>query len=309
MKVLTVSFLISLAFFFLIVALPTKAQEPLDITIKPDGSVEPTTDLLERNGNTYTFKGDIYGTIRVQTDDIIIDGAGHTLQGYGDREDIYLVGPDSSRPHCVNVLVENLRLRDGVIRTAGASNHSFIGNYFDNSGIQMQFGGNGTGNIVKHNTFRHGWVFYDYNHYGNDIFIENNFLDSRIFIGIAVQPHADYNYWDNYTINYPNAKEVDNSGVWDTPYVGTSFDGKQCVDYYPLVNPVTEGILDPNNPHPTPTTSASPSATATSTATAPASDAQTINPTLLLAIIIAVPLAALAVAAIVARKNSPKKKP
>jgi hypothetical protein len=43
-----------------------KAQEPLNLTIKPDGSLEPNTDLLERNGNIYTFNGDIFGTIMVQ---------------------------------------------------------------------------------------------------------------------------------------------------------------------------------------------------------------------------------------------------
>jgi len=31
-------------------ALPAKVQEPLNLTIKPDGSVEPSTNLLERNG-------------------------------------------------------------------------------------------------------------------------------------------------------------------------------------------------------------------------------------------------------------------
>ena len=66
-----------------ILVLPIKAQEPLNLTIKPDGSVEPSTNLLERNGTTYTFKDDIFGTIWVQTNNIIIDGAGHTLQGNG----------------------------------------------------------------------------------------------------------------------------------------------------------------------------------------------------------------------------------
>ena len=51
------------------------------ITIKPDGNVEPDTNLLERNGTKYTFKGDIFGTIMVQKDNITIDCAGHTLQG------------------------------------------------------------------------------------------------------------------------------------------------------------------------------------------------------------------------------------
>ncbi len=75
---ITISFIVSLS----IVMLPVRAQEPLNLTIKPDGSVEPNTDFtwLQQNGTTYTFVRDIFGTITVQKAGITIDGAGHTLQ-------------------------------------------------------------------------------------------------------------------------------------------------------------------------------------------------------------------------------------
>jgi hypothetical protein len=60
---------------------PVSAQEPLNLTINSDGSVTPETDLLERNGSTYTFKGDIFGTITVRKAGVTIDGAGYTLHG------------------------------------------------------------------------------------------------------------------------------------------------------------------------------------------------------------------------------------
>jgi hypothetical protein len=41
-------------------------QKPIYLKIKTDGSIEPQTTLLEKNGLTYTFKGTIYGTIWVQ---------------------------------------------------------------------------------------------------------------------------------------------------------------------------------------------------------------------------------------------------
>jgi hypothetical protein len=66
MKAFTALILISLVVSPLIFALPTKAQEPLNLTIKPDGTVEPNTNLLERNGTKYTFKGDIFGAIMVK---------------------------------------------------------------------------------------------------------------------------------------------------------------------------------------------------------------------------------------------------
>ena len=62
----TVCLIVSLS----ILALPVKAQEqePLNLTIKPDGSIEPNTDFtwLQQNGTTYTFIVDIFGTITVQ---------------------------------------------------------------------------------------------------------------------------------------------------------------------------------------------------------------------------------------------------
>jgi hypothetical protein len=66
---LTIFLIVSLS----ILVLPVKAQEPLNLTINPDGSVEPSTDLLERSGNTYTFKGDIFGTITVRRAGITVD--------------------------------------------------------------------------------------------------------------------------------------------------------------------------------------------------------------------------------------------
>jgi len=41
------------------------------------------------------------------------------------------------------------------------------------------------------------------------------------------------NYWDNYKTRYPDAKEVGNIGIWDTPYTISS----NNVDNYPLVKP------------------------------------------------------------------------
>ena len=236
-----------------ILVLPIKAQEPLNLTIKPDGSVEPSTNLLERNGTTYTFKDDIFGTIWVQTNNIIIDGAGHTLQGNGintgqnSEIGILLGGPDLSYRRCRNVLVENLRIYNiprGIF-SVGSSNNSFIGNYFDKSGIHLQGSANYTGDLIKHNTFINASIFIDYNTLPLDVLTENNFVDSVIFVDLSTPPIVDRNYWSNYTAEYPNAKEVDRSGIWGTPniydkFIGGSHGEDPCIDYHPLVNAITD---------------------------------------------------------------------
>ena len=305
MKAFTALILISLVVSLLILISPIKAQEPLQLIIMPDGSVFPDTNLLERNGNKYTFKGDIFGTIWVQTDNIVIDGAEHTIQGHEITERrINLDGPEPSRPYFKYALVKNLRIYNGVIFTVGSSNNSFIGNYFDHSSLEIVGFANYTGNLIKYNTFRNASIFYDYNKYGMDVITENNFIErARIFVGLAHAPIVDKNYWSNYTAKYPDAKELGSSGIWDTPYVGDPFDGKECIDYHPLVNPITDfEIADFSNHNSTPTPSLS---TASPT---PISGAQTISPALLWVVLIVLPVAILVVAIIFKRKSLFKKK-
>jgi parallel beta-helix repeat protein len=238
----------------LIVGMQTaEAQSYQTITIKPDGSIEPDTDLLERNGTTYTFKGDIFGSIMVQTGYITIDGAGFTLQGQG-GSGITLAGPDLSHRQCRGVLVENLRLYNcgEGIYSVGASNNSFIGNYFDKSSIHLMGSEGYIGDLLKHNTFKDMVIFADYNYGGLDVITENNFFNSGIFVDLADAPIVDKNYWNDYTAKYPDAKEVGNSGMWDTPYINASS------DYHPLVNPIDFESPYFTNPTSTPTPPSSP---------------------------------------------------
>ncbi|MGB9854631.1 MAG: NosD domain-containing protein [Candidatus Bathyarchaeales archaeon] len=62
------------------------------------------------------------------------------------------------------------------------------------------------------------------------------------------------NYWSDFVKKYPYAKEIDDSGIWDTPYIIS----ENNQDSYPLVNPVnittfpdavppTVSIISPEN--------------------------------------------------------------
>jgi hypothetical protein len=244
--------------------LPAGAQEPLNLTIKPDGSIEPNTDFiwLQRNGSTFTFVVDIFGAITVQKAGITIDGAGHTLEGNQavNVRAINLVGHDETFNAYGNVLVKNLRIYnflEGIYTPS--NNNSFIGNRFENAGIHI-LGGSGEGNIVKHNTFVNARVFVDYNRGGHDVITENNFFDSGTLVDLADAPFVDKNYWSNYTSIYPSAAEVDSLGIWDTPYLDeVSWATNRSIDYHPLVNPITDfefsnfGILamPTSTPYPT----------------------------------------------------------
>jgi parallel beta-helix repeat protein len=66
------------------------------IYIRADGSVDPpSASISTLDGVTYTFRGDIFDeTVVVERNNVVVDGAGHTLQGTGaaDSNGIYLTG-------------------------------------------------------------------------------------------------------------------------------------------------------------------------------------------------------------------------
>jgi hypothetical protein len=85
------------------------------------------------------------------------------------------------------------------------------------------------------------------------------------------------NYWSDYTTKYPNATQIDHTGVGDTPYMIDAYNS----DNYPLmketsINPPYT-ILD--FPSSSPSASPSPTQTATSTPTPDSSTQPTDEPT------------------------------
>lgn len=70
------------------------------IYIRADGSIDPPTAPIQRDGDQYTFMDNIYDSIAVERNNTILDGAGYTVQGAGTGTGITL----SSRS---NVTVKN----------------------------------------------------------------------------------------------------------------------------------------------------------------------------------------------------------
>ena len=74
------------------------------IYIRADGSVEGT-DKIQRDGDGYTFLGDIsidgsgIDCIVVERDNIIVDGAGYTLEGAGGKVLVFYTDIDGDPGH------------------------------------------------------------------------------------------------------------------------------------------------------------------------------------------------------------------
>ena len=268
-KALALSLIMALAFasiFYVALIQPVESQSFENIYIRADGSVEGT-NKIHWEGNIYTLSDDIFGTIEVEKDDIVIDGSGYTLQGrgideIGDERGIYLKGLGWGHPGCGNVSVKNFWIVNFLegIYVVGGRNNSIIGNYLEYATIHVLGCANLTGDLIKHNTIEGGGVFVDYNLGGIDVITENNFIDCGIYVGLSVAPVVDRNYWSDYLEKYPDAEELDGSGIWDTQYIDDRYEEDvSCVDYHPLVKPVAISAF------PEPTSSPEPTAPASST--------------------------------------------
>jgi parallel beta-helix repeat protein len=76
--------LLFLSLFTLSFTIQTARAQSGTIYIMPDGSISPSTAPISTVDNiTYTLTGNINGSIVVQRNNIVIDGADHTLQGTG----------------------------------------------------------------------------------------------------------------------------------------------------------------------------------------------------------------------------------
>jgi parallel beta-helix repeat protein len=93
-------------FVFAFTVQPARAQSAQTITINPDGSITPSTANITTSGNVYMFTGNNYLPIIVDRSNIIIYGAGYTVQGTG----ISSYSSGMSVTGMSNVTIENVKI-------------------------------------------------------------------------------------------------------------------------------------------------------------------------------------------------------
>ncbi len=258
----------TLLFLMVPVVNPVKAQFLGSVYINSDGSVAGTNNIT-REGDVYTLTGNISGGIQIQKSHIVLDGAGYAVLGDGDGRGIDLSngrGQDSSRPEVDNVTVKNLKIVDFYygVDNANTNNNTFIGNYVENCLNSFWIVGS-KNNLITFNTLKNASIAINYA--GTSTLSKNNFIDSMVFVFLSFPPIVEGNYWSDYTARYPNASEIGNTGVGDTPYVfWTQQNGNETVTYqdnHPSIRPIN--IANP--PLPTPAPSVTPTPTSSSALT------------------------------------------
>jgi parallel beta-helix repeat protein len=198
------------------------------IYIRADGSVEGTTSIQTVDNVTYFFVADVNGSIVVERDNIVLDGAGRTLQGNGTG-----TGIDLSNRN--NVTIQNVQITvfDTGISLYGCSDCIVAGNNItaNNDGINENFS---QYNLIFHNNFI------------------NNTQQAEFETGVQLNVFDDGypsggNYWSDYNgtdlRSGPYQNESGSDGIGDSQYIFG--EGKPPVwgwwivvqDNYPLTIP------------------------------------------------------------------------
>lgn len=246
-------------FVSLAYANPLPAPPILEIYIRSDGIVDPSTVPIQREGNIYTLTGDLTNsTINVELDNIVIDGAGYKLQGNGltwntgitltNRSNVVIKNLDVRHysksvilTGCSNIIIYNnsmLTLRNIVL-------DSSVGNQIAGNNITGEDTGfgycvhieNGAADnlIVGNNFVDAGSAVTVYSSSGkNNTFYHNNFINNKNnFYGLIEEGNpwdngTEGNFWSDY-----EGADVDGDGIGDTPYMV-----KNCPpDRHPLMAP------------------------------------------------------------------------
>lgn len=237
---------------------PNVKAQSTNIYISPEGAIVGTNSI-QRNGDLYVLTGNISSGIAIQKSNIVLDGAGYTLQGHGGTG-IDLIGNLTEYPspnQIRNVTVENLGIMDFnySVDTHGSGGNTFFDDYMGNitndAKSEVLLYWNSGGNNITHCTIM-GTVGIELS--SGNIITENN-LFGGIFLQLCGNETIDRNYWSDYLIRYPNATELGSSGIGNTP---NAFDTYREVtgilqDNHPLMNPISIANFGAPSPSPTPT--------------------------------------------------------
>jgi len=250
MKKLTSTIALILVLSFVLVSLPQTniVHALLNVTILADGTINPESAPVQRNGDVYTLTSSI-NHLRVERSNIIIDGNGmHLGNDIGTETNIIL-------RNVRNVIVKNCIIgrSDFGIVLDSVSGITISGNIISEADISMYWEAAAihikgeTSNIrIVGNTIKNSkWGIIIYDESPNLIIHHNNFVDNvrqDLYVGsryissfsAAWDDGKEGNYWSNY-----RGVDNDGDGIGDTPYKIY----ENITDNYPLMKPVVLAII------------------------------------------------------------------
>jgi hypothetical protein len=182
--------------------LSSLAFEP--ITINAAGSITPSNAPLTREGNHYRLTADVYSSIIVKADNIVLDGQNHLINGAGALGNLLVltsgVGLDLTSTN--NVKIQNFNLQN--FRYAIVLDNSKNVNLCENSfvhDIMAIEGDHVTGSVTTENNMtstRAGYeVGFCFTYSVNDKVVGNHFLNEGISLVNCKSEMVSGNNFDN----------------------------------------------------------------------------------------------------------------
>jgi parallel beta-helix repeat protein len=205
------------------------------IYIKADGSIDPSTAPILRTGDLYTFTSDIYDSIVVEKDNIVIDGEGYTVEGPTTGTGIDLSGRS-------NVTTKNMEIQEfefGIYLDTSSSNTILASNISNNDeGISLHYSSSNTiyGNNITTNVY--DGIYLHSSSYNS---ISGNNITANTFDGVYLYSSSNNtisgnnianNGWgvtsyyssdnrifhNNFISNFEQADSESSIDVWDNAY-------------------------------------------------------------------------------------------
>jgi parallel beta-helix repeat protein len=199
------------------------------IYIEADGSINPPeAPVSSLDRVTYLLTGNITDSVVIERNNIVIDGAGHTVEGDGTGNGFSLVD-------VINVTIKNTRISacfEGIRLFNSSDNmitgNSVIGSSYEGIGLYFSSDCIITANNITNNQI--GIAFYDSS---NNSIAHNNIAANSY----QAYTESSVNVWDdgskgNYWSDY-NGTDSNQDGIGDTPYT-IDTDNQ---DRYPLMKP------------------------------------------------------------------------
>ena len=167
-----------------------------EIIIENDGSINPPTDLIEKQANQYVITNDIIGkySIIVRCSNIIIDGKNHIIDGNGAGN--HAGGIDIDR--VTNVTIQNIKITNfffNGLMIGGSPNCSIINCHFTDNKLGVVVSGSSNCSIINNQFTDNSGVGLDLTE-SNNVVVTNNKLSNNI-IAINLHLSNDNNIFRN----------------------------------------------------------------------------------------------------------------
>jgi parallel beta-helix repeat protein len=223
------------------------------IQITATGNVEPQTAPITRNGDTYTFTGNISNVITVERDNIVLDGAGYTLQGTGNGTGISLtsrsnvtinnlqitefsIGILLNSSNTVAISESNITNNDGGVSLINSSDNSLCLNILSNNEYGAMLDSSSCNNTIRDNDVAGNgqWGVGLWSQSNCNSLLQNTIADNGYGIEFWDQSSSNVVYHNDFIENQEQIEIFNSSDLFDNGYPsgGNYWSDYKGTDFY-----------------------------------------------------------------------------